>query len=111
MEKMASGFLVCLILTLFIADEDDAITPPAPGVPHGGRLRLVVRRVGAHPTEHAGKSAGWRDTILRGKTKMRQKFSMAFIIWFHHLDRLLPEEFLNRSGIAFKTCVMKTSES
>ena len=63
MQKMASGFLVWLTLslTLFIADEDDAITPPAPGVPHGGRLRLVVRRVGAHPTEHAGKSAGWRE--------------------------------------------------
>ena len=60
MQKMASGFLVWLILTLFIADEDDAIAPPAPGVPHGGRLRLVVRRVGAHPTEHAGKSTEWQ---------------------------------------------------
>ena len=48
------------MLTLFVANEDDAIAPPAPGVPHGGRLRLVVRWVGAHPTEHAGKSTEWQ---------------------------------------------------
>ena len=44
------------MLTLFVANEDDAIAPPAPGVPHGGRLRLVVRWMSAHPAEHAGKS-------------------------------------------------------
>ena len=66
-------YIACL--TLLIADEEDAVAPPSPRVPHGGSLGLVVGRVGAHPAEHTGPAA---ESRVKGvhMTLLAQKFQL-----------------------------------